>query len=115
MTELLKKEWTHKSMTFSDIRELTDFYIFTINKIDTPLIVKKKIFEDRIRQYFFKSNVSRDDILSVKWNLYITKGFYVKYDKEQQELTQYHQDSTKNYVSFLEIDGPLSQFKDIIK
>ena len=105
-------DWTHKNANFTDIRKLNDFYIFTINHIDKPLIVKRKILEERLKQYFLTNNlesISRKDILEMDWNLYITKGYYIKID-EMGEAEKFHQDEEKFYVSFLEPAGPLGTF-----
>lgn len=124
------KDWTHKGVSITDIRKLHEFYIFTISfdeensfedenyrkaeKIDTPLTVKHNIFEDRLKPYFFKDGyrVTRSEIMGVKWNMYVTKGYYIKISRG--EIRKYQQDPDKYYVSFLEIDGPLGTFQSII-
>jgi hypothetical protein len=115
-----KKDWTHKNISITDIRKLPEFYVFTISDdiIKSSLTVKSKIFEDRLRPYFLKdiSEVSRKDILeNVRWNMYITKGYYIKiYIQEGTEKCQkFDMDPDKYYVSYLEIDGPLGTFQSI--
>jgi hypothetical protein len=123
------KDWTHKDVRISDIRKLSEFYIFTIESkkssdgcpaeseliIDTPLMVKDKIFEERLKPYFLKDafRVSREEILSVYWNMYITRGYYVKIVKGH--ATKFDMDPDKYYVSYLEIAGPLGSFCSICK
>lgn len=103
-------DWTHKHAMLTDVRKLNDFYIFTIGDVDKPLIVKKNIFEERLKQYFLVNNldnISRKDIISLEWNFYITKGYYIKVVNETNDIEEYHMDPDKYYVSFLEIDGEL--------
>jgi len=127
------QDWTHTNLRITDIRKLSEFYIFTVDHrvnqvsstlsvsksvgapIDLPLMVKDKIFEERLRPYFLKDafRVSREEILGVDWNMYITKGYYIKISRG--EVHRYDMDPEKNYVSFLEIAGPLATFASILK
>jgi hypothetical protein len=119
------KDWTHKSVRMTDIRRLSEFYIFTIesnlkgevfNSDELhPLMVKDKIFEERLKPFFLKDSnrVTREEILSVRWNMYITKGYYVKISRG--EITRFPMDPEKHYVSYLEIAGPLGSFESILK
>jgi len=118
-------DWTHKKVKMTDIRKLSEFYIFTIEDnssspkvsevTNQPLMVKDKIFEERLKPFFLKDpfRVTREEILSVEWNMYITKGYYVKINKGQ--LAKFDMDPDKHYVSYLEIAGPLGSFCSILK
>ena len=110
-----KKDWTHPNVKITDIRKLSEFYIFTIIGLDSPLMVKDRIFEERLKPYFLKDGfkVTRGEILSVEWNMYITKGYYIKISSG--DLQQYHMDPEKYYVSYLEIAGPLGTFQSLCK
>jgi len=109
------KDWTHEDVTITDIRKINEFYIFTIKCDDEmgPLTVKSNIFEDRLKPYFLKDahRVSREEIISVKWNMYITKGYYIKLHRGKAYPHQV--DPSKHYVSYLEIAGPLGLFQSI--
>jgi len=119
------KDWTHINVKMTDIRKLSEFYIFTIERDPTgqgdisgdnyPLMVKDKIFDERLKPFFLKDpfRVTREEILSVKWNMYITKGYYVKFSKG--EVIKFPMDPEKYYVSYLEIAGPLGSFCSILK
>lgn len=129
------KEWTHHNVRITDIRRLSEFYIFTIavdgkemdpmgleyendssgHPVESPLMVKDKIFEERLRPYFLKDvhRVSREEILGAKWNMYITKGYYIKISRG--EVHKYDMDPEKYYVSYLEIAGPLGTFQSVCK
>jgi hypothetical protein len=122
-------DWTHKEVSITDIRKVNDFYIFTISfnpgrsfedpnyqkaiEVSNPLSVKSNIFEDRLKPYFLKEahQVSREEILSVKWNMYIKKGYYIKLHKGKAYPHQV--DPSKHYISYLEIAGPLGGFQSI--
>jgi hypothetical protein len=121
-------DWTHKNLEITDIRKIPGFYIFTASykkgnsfesenykseDVLSPLMVKDKIFEERLRPYFLKDvhRVSREEILSVKWNMYITKGYFIKISGG--EIHQYDKNPEKYYVSYLEIAGPLGTFQSI--
>ncbi|MCK9447122.1 hypothetical protein M0Q50_09750 [bacterium] len=120
-------EWTHKQVSIKDIRKLNKLYVIKINvtdndkgtQIDSPLFIKDIIFEERIESYFFKDIklISRNDILNVKWNMYITKGFYIKilYNENKDEIVKNNGDINKWYVSYLDIDGPLSSSLSLYK
>lgn len=124
------KDWTHTNFRITDIRKLSEFYIFTIemakdvlsseykgtgDPVESPLMVKDRIFEERLKPYFLKDafRVSREEILQLKWNLYITKGYYIKITGG--EVNKYNMDPEKYYVSYLEIAGPLGTFASIGK
>ena len=124
------KDWTHTNIRITDIRKLSEFYIFTVEQVvgelsgelvstgidvNLPLMVKDKIFEERLRPYFLKDafRVTREEILKVKWNMYITKGYYIKISRG--EVHKYDMDQEKYYVSYLEIAGPLATFANIGK
>jgi hypothetical protein len=87
-----------------------------VNAEDSALFVKDTIFEERVKSYFLKemSQISRAEILSVFWNMYITKGYYIKID-ENGNPVRYDNDPDKWYVSYLEIDGPLGSFCSIYR
>ena len=109
-----KIDWTHKDVYITDIRKISKLYIISIadKKISSPLFVNQRIFEERLRSYFLKepSDVSREEILGVKWNLYISKGFYIKVNFEG-EVKNFDMDENKFYISYLEIAGPLAAFQ----
>lgn len=107
------KDWTHNVVEITDIRKLSEFYIFTIEGLDSPLMVKDKIFEERLKNYFLKDayKVSREEILNVKWNMYVSRGYYIKISRG--EVQKYELDPDKSYVSYLEISGTLASFSSI--
>jgi hypothetical protein len=122
-------DWTHKDITISDVRKLSKLYVIKIkipnmdldldvytDQIDSPLFVKDTIFEERLRSYFLKemSQISRNDILNVTWNMYITKGFYIKIN-DKGDMEKFPHDPDKWYVSYLEIEGPLGTFSSIYR
>lgn len=111
-------DWTHSEVIITDIRRVNEFYIFTIKddegkEMDSPLSIKSNIFEDRLKPYFLKDayKVTREEILGVKWNMYITKGYYIKLHRGK--AYRHELDPSKHYVSYLEIAGPLGSFQSI--
>jgi hypothetical protein len=109
-------DWTHKNIAIEDIRKLNKLYIIKVVAIpDAPLFVKDNIFEERIKSYFLKEvSISREVILGLSWNMYITKGHYIKIN-ERDEVEQFNRDPEKWYVSFLEIAGPLGTIHSIYR
>jgi hypothetical protein len=111
------KDWTHEGVTITDIRKVNEFHIFMIETKDGeeigPLSVKSNIFEDRLKPYFLKDThrISREEILGVKWNMYIKKGYYIKLHRGK--AYPHEVDPNKHYVSYLEIAGPLGGFQSI--
>ena len=117
-------DWTHKEVKITDIRKLYKLYVISIEStngeecelIDQPLFVKASIFDDRLKAYFLKDafRVSREEIMSVDWNMYITKGFYIKVD-ENGIVNKFENDPNKLFVSYLEIGGALGSFCSIYR
>ena len=113
-------DWTHKNINILDVRKVNKLYVIIINAIlyddliDIPLFVSDKIFEERLKSYFLKDGckVTREEILDVKWNMYITKGHYIKI-LEEGRVSKFEHDPNKWYVSYLEIAGPLGTFLSI--
>ena len=129
------KDWTHKDVKITDIRKLSEFYIFTIDGISEAvlsqntkgrlidvqtskmaLLVKSNIFEERLKTYFLKdaNRVSREEILNARWNMFITKGYYIKIQSNGM-AQKFDMDPSKYYVSYLEISGPLGTFQSVCK
>jgi len=122
-------DWTHKNVSICDIRKLHKVYVIGVNlyvsefsqdlqdKKNLILFVKDNIFEERIKGYFLKNdmnNISREDILKVSWNMYISQGYHIKLN-ENGEVIQFPHDKDKWYVSYLEVAGLLGMFSSIIK
>lgn len=122
-------DWTHKAVKIVDIRKLNKLYVIRISLMsdhdrskgvepieNTSLFVKDTIFEERIKSYFLKNinEISRKEILEVKWNLYCTQGYYIKIN-EHGEIEKFDHDPEKWYVSYLEIDGPLGTFSSVYR
>ena len=118
--ENFKKDWTHPNVEITDIRKLSQLYVLTIKskEINKPLFVKTHIFEDRLKSFFlvdYVDKLSRSDVLTQRWNMYITKGFFIKI---RDGIIIKHDEKTdpdKYYVSFLEIDGALGSFESVYK
>jgi hypothetical protein len=115
-------DWTHKDIIIKDVRKLSKLYVLKIhdttinNQIESPLFVKDNIFEERLKSYFLKDmhNITREEILSVKWNMYITRGYFIKID-ENGDIKKINQDLEKWYISYLDIEGPLGTFTAIYR
>ena len=118
----LSVDWTHKDLQFTDIRKLNKLYVVTVKDTTDvattaptqPLFIKDVIFDERIKSFFLKDayKITREEILSVKWNMYITQSYYVKIN-EYGELEKFYHDLNKWYVSYLEIAGSLGSFYSI--
>jgi hypothetical protein len=111
-----KLDWTHKDIKIKDIRKLNKLYVIKIecsitSLEDASLFVNDKIFEERIKSYFLKemNQVSREEILKLSWNMYITKGYYIKI-AEDGTIGEHLGDPNKHFISYLEIAGPLGSF-----
>jgi hypothetical protein len=123
MDKVNTHDWTHKDVRITDIRKLNNkFYIISINdpnlkeQIKQPLFVKEVILKERLKTFFLKDayKVTREEILSVPWNLYLTQGHYVKLD-ENGNIIKFDKDPNKWYISFLEISGPLGGFSSVYR
>jgi len=129
MTRTNDIDWTHKGIKIVDIRKLSKLYVIkiepdsfggktdiTLFNINSPLFVKDTIFEERLKSYFLKdiTKISREEILGVTWNMYITKGYYIKMN-DRGEADKFAHDPEKWYVSYLEIEGPLGTFCSVYR
>ena len=106
----MKIDWTHSQVTINDIRKVRKFYILSVNNISNPIFVDQNIFEGRINSYYLRDYTSafkREEVLNVKWNMVIEKGFFYKLERDSKEPEKIYKDPEKYYISFLEIDGPL--------
>jgi len=127
-----KKDWTHTNVKIQDIRKLAKLYVLYTNLLADspvftdpedpkpykpigPLFVNAKIFEERLTPYFLKDihRITREDVLGVNWNMYITKGYFVKIDKDGSIKEFPQTDKEKYYVSYLEIAGDLGTFHSV--
>ena len=107
--------WTHKQVAIKDIRKVRKFYILSIDGLENPIFVDQSIFEGRVNSYYLRDSttnqsIQRDEVLKVKWNLVITKGFFYKIDDRGNGPGKIDKDPDKYYISFLEIDGPLGTY-----
>ena len=114
-------DWTHEGIRITDIRKAKSLYAITIDAkdIEGPLLIDSNIFEERIKSYFLydlNKKITRNDILSIKWNMHISKGYFIKYTVGPEGIKsgKKMKDPNKYYVSFLEIHGPLGTFDTVI-
>jgi len=110
------KDWTHKKVSIIDIRKISGLYILIIDdeKIKSPLFVNENIFNDRLKSYFLTdiNKINRNDILNVKWNMYISYSYFIKIKGDNiEEIPGPEKD--RYYISYLEIDSPLATFSSI--
>lgn len=115
-----KLDWTHKDVKMTDIRKLGEIYLITIDddKVHSPLKIGEKIFEKRLQPYFLKDpkTITREEIMEVTWNMYLTQGRYIKIDSNnniEEHNRQFDKDGW--FCSYLEISGPLGSFKSVLK
>ena len=114
----MKLDWTHRGVRIEDIRKLNKLYVISVVSEDvksgmplSPLFVKGTIFEERLKAYYLCEidKISRNNILNVKWNMYITQGYYIKIN-DKGEAEKYRQSPEKWFISYLEIEGTLGEF-----
>jgi len=112
-------DWTHKNVLITDIRKISNLFVISVDDktITSSLMINEKIFNERLRSYFLKepNKITREEILSVNWNFYITKGYYIKIQPDSDNFKRFDQDENKFYVSYLEIAGELSSFQSVYK
>lgn len=111
-------DYTDKNITITDIRlkkgrkKGDDFFAITLSNIEDVVFVNYNIFNDRIRAFFLGKDVkqvSREEILNLKWNFIITEGYYLKI-AEKDQFERVEGMKGKKYVSVLEIAGPIGEF-----
>jgi hypothetical protein len=105
-------DYTHKNKSILDIRLKTGkkndkFFSILIDGINSTLHVSYDIFNERIKSFFLGKSVeeiSREDILKLKWNFIITQGYFYKIT-DRAFMKQTSQNESKYFVSILEIVG----------
>lgn len=112
-------EWTHEEVELLDIRKNDKMHILHLNipEIDNPVVtINNDIIIDQLNTYFITGLdlVTRNDIMELKWNLVLTKGYYVKLLKGGEAEKQY-KNPNKWYVSFIKVSGSLGTFGTIYK
>lgn len=114
-------DWTHKDVRIIDIRKNSKMYILLLDVegVDTPVTVQSGIFDEQLVSYFMcdTQKISRDDILSVRWNMVLSKGYYIKIDKSAEATATKHfsSNSDKWFVSYLKVSGELGTFDTIYR
>jgi hypothetical protein len=111
-------DWTHKNVRITDIRSLCKLFVISIDdkEVTTPLFINNAIFEDRLYSYFLKNSFTREDVLSLEWNMYITKGYFIKITDASGKVERFEQDNKEKwFVSYFEVAGPLSTFSSVYK
>lgn len=105
-------EWTHRSVSITDIRLLNNLYAFCISpaEFSNVLFVNIDIFESRLTSYFLGKPYTREMILNLKWNMYVTKGYFVKIDSDGNLQSYKKPNEEKYFVSFLDVAGELGEF-----
>jgi len=111
-------DWTHTGIKIEDIRIFNKLYAIYITDnegiINTPLFVSKNIFDERLYSYFLTAAYTREDILNIRWNMYITKGYYVKIDNGGN-INNIQGIEDKWYISYLDVCGMLGDFSFVYK
>lgn len=132
----MELDWTHRDVKITDVRKINKLYVLTVDQDVGNLLVSDQIFSERLESYFLKSidRIDRRDILDTKWNMHITKGYYVKIvsqviplasladplsgnvpTKIVYDLQKHPGEEERWYVSYLEIAGELGEFENVIK
>lgn len=107
--------WTHTMVEIVDIRMFSKFYAVIFRESTGELHrvqLNKEIFDARLNSYFLGNRYTRKDLIDIRWNLYLTDGYYVKID-HTGEMHRYDGTKGKEYISFLEVSGPLGEFTNI--
>ena len=110
-------EWNVHNVQITDIRLLHKLYALNlfIGGEDVPVFINRNILEDRLDGYFLGGNYTRDEVLLLRWNLYMTKGYFIKIDSSGKIERFDQEDKSRYYVSFLEVGGPLGTFASVYK
>lgn len=96
----------------SELEENARFsYKIQFDGIDETFYVPSWVFESTLDSYFLNKNYTREDILSVNYNLVITYGSYYKYNFTLKCHELVKGTLGTKYLSFIEISnsGPLDR------
>ena len=86
-------------------------YKIQFDGIDETFYVPSWVFESALNSYFLNKNYTRNDLLSVNYNLVITYGSYYKYNFTLKCHELIKGTLGTKYLSFIEISnsGPLDR------
>jgi hypothetical protein len=107
-------DFTHKGLTIQDIKKIktNDFYKIKFKELDEVLSVSANSLEPRLCAHFMKDSInfiSRNDILSSKYNIHLTKGYYVRV--EGNKITTYPSKINRSYINFINIDNEIDKIE----
>ena len=112
-----KIEWTNKNVIFRDIRLIDNFYYITLlnesnseTLYDSSQLITVKfnstVLNNVLSSYYLvkKDFFARDEILTLKWNLVLTKGFY--YKNINDSYVEMKKEPDQWYISYININSP---------
>jgi hypothetical protein len=107
-------DFTHKGLTIQDIKKIkkNDFYKIKFKELDEILSVSAISLEYRLCGYFMKDSInyiSRDEILSCKYNINLTTGYYLRI--EDGKLKNFPSNNRKSYINFISIDSEIDNIE----
>lgn len=108
-------DYNYKDLKLVDLRyrgsEEKGFYILLFYNMP-PVNIEKSFFENilfRIYGPLFKKDININSILEIKWNAYITKGFYMQWNGDH--YIKNSGNPNRYYLSKLDKSGILSYQK----
>jgi len=112
----MKLDFTHRGLTIQDIKKIknekADFYKIKFVEIDTVISVTGGLLDMRLCSHFIKESVnyiSRNDILSCKYNANITEGMY--YRLVNGTLVEYQGFGKNKYINFIDIQSEINEIE----
>ena len=112
----MKLDFTHRGLAIQDIKKIknekADFYKIKFAEIDTIVSVSGGLLDMRLCSHFIKESVnyiSRNDILSCKYNVNITEGMY--YRLVNGTLVEYQGFGKNKYINFIDIQSEINEIE----
>ena len=112
----MKLDFTHRGLTIQDIKKIknekADFYKIKFAELDTIVSVSGGLLDMRLCSHFLKESInfiSRNDILSCRYNVNISEGMY--YRLEGGSLIQYQGFGKNKYVNFIDIQSEINEIE----
>jgi hypothetical protein len=108
-------DFTHFNLTIEDIKKIkagrngnSPFYKIKFKEFTKVISVTAEIFDNRVCAYFMKSSmdlIHRNDLLSCKFNVHATDGYFLRVLDTKLSKHQGKYDST--YVNFIDVAGAI--------
>jgi hypothetical protein len=108
-------DYNYKDLKLIDIRyrgsKDKGYYLLAFESLP-PVNIDKSIFENvmfKIYGPMFIEDVTLKDLLDTRWNVHITEGYYIQWNRNEEEYVKTPGVAGRHYISRIDKAGVLSE------